>query len=134
MHLFNACGQFESMAASVPETSPTGTPPRRRWHLHRIVIVSGLIVLVVGIVIVYFTDYQKALRAIHQAGGTTDADLMDEGPSVVRRVMLAGPTITDAEIERVAPHLPHLPELFTLDLSMSRVTDRGLGLLRGLAH
>jgi len=50
MHLFNACGQFESMAASVPETSPTGTPPRRRWHLHRIVIVSGLIVLVVGMI------------------------------------------------------------------------------------
>src|SRR5262249_11737754 len=63
---------------------------------------------------------------------TTDADMVDEGPVTVRRVQLAGPTITDAEIERVAPHLSHLPELFTLDLSMSRVTDRGLGHLRGL--
>src|SRR5262245_6767967 len=123
------------MAAHVLESDVTGTASRRRpWHLHRIVIVSGLIVLAVGIFITYFSDYQKALRAVRAVGGSTDAELVDEGPTAVRRVQLAGPTITDAEIGRVAPHLPHLPELFTLDLSMSRVTDRGLGHLRGLAH
>jgi hypothetical protein len=121
------------MARSVPQDNLAGTKARRRsWHLHRIVIVGGLVVLAVGSVIAYCSDYQKALRTIREMGGTTDADMVDEGPVAVRRVQLAGPAITDAEIKRVAPHLTHLPELFTLDLSMSRVTDSGLGHLRRL--
>ena len=84
------------MAARVPRAGVTVAAPRRRsWSLHRIVMVSGLVVLAVGIVVVYFTDYQKALRAVHAVGGTTDADLVEEGPAAVRRVQLAGPAITD---------------------------------------
>src|SRR5262249_28017603 len=106
----------------------------RQWSLHRILIIGGLIVIAVGSLIGYNSEYQKALCAIRAVGGTTDADGGDEGPVSGRRVMLFGPRITDAEIEQVAPHLPHLPELFTMDLSMAHVTDRGLGQLRGLNH
>jgi hypothetical protein len=47
--------------------------------------------------------------------------------------VLAGPTITDAEIKCVAPRLPHLPKMYALDLNISRVTDRGLVYVQGLA-
>ena len=95
-------------------------------------MVGGLVLLAIASVVGYFSDYERALCAVREVGGATDADRMDDGPVTVRRVQLAGPAITDAEIERVAPHLSHLPELFTLDLSMLRVTDRSLGQLRGL--
>ena len=124
------------MATSVSQSSnlTSSATQRRRWSLHRIAIAGGLIVIAVGISFGYFSDYHKALRAIREVGGQSDDDMFDEGSVAVRWVQLAGPKITDAEIERVAPHLPHLPELFTLDLSMACVTDRGLGHLRGLNH
>jgi hypothetical protein len=121
-------------ATNADNRAAQAVPRRRRWHLHRIAIVGGLIVLVVGMVFEYFSDYHQALRAIAEAGGTTDADGSEEQAAAVRMVALGGPSITDAEIERVAPHLPHLPDLFTLNLSMANVTDRGLGHLRGLNH
>jgi hypothetical protein len=123
------------MATPVPQDSSTDTAGRRKsWSLRGIVIVGVLVVFTVSIVAGYFSDYHRALRAIRDAGGTTDADAMDEGPVAVRSVWLRGPRVTDAEVERVAPHLSHLPELYTLDLSLARVTDHGLGHLRGLNH
>ena len=117
-----------------PRSSPSPAGRRRLWRLGGAVIIGGVSLLGIALVASYFSEEQKALRAIQAVGGTTEADTMEEGPVTVRTVNLRGPTITDAEVEQVAPHLPHLPELFTLDVSMARVTDRGLARLRGLTH
>jgi hypothetical protein len=105
----------------------------RGWS-NRSFLLSGALVLVAALFVTLLTsEYRTALREVERVGGSTDATSFDgEHRGPVRRVSLCGPTITDTEVERVAPHLSQFPELFTLDLSMARVTDEGLGRLRGL--
>ncbi|HJZ91630.1 MAG TPA: hypothetical protein VKE40_12215, partial [Gemmataceae bacterium] len=103
------------------------------WSNRSFLLSGGLILVAILFVTILTNDYHNALREVERVGGSTDATSFDDehcGP--VRRVSLCGPTITDAELERVAPHLNQFPELFTLDLSMARVTDEGLGRLPGL--
>jgi len=105
----------------------------RGWSHRSFRLSGGLIVVALLGVTLLPNDYRNALREVERVGGSTDATSLDgEYGGPVRRVSLRGPSITDAEIERVAPHLNQFPELFTLDLSMARVTDAGLGRLRGL--
>jgi hypothetical protein len=121
------------MAISSSQRAPAvAAAGRGRWL--KVMLWVGVALVVVGIMVAvsYPTEYSKALGEVRRVGGSTDADDDDSGP--VRRVTLAGPAITDAQIEHVAPHLRHFPELFTLDLSMARVTDRGLAELGCLNH
>jgi internalin A len=119
-----------------PHDSPAGAPTRAPgWSFRSFLLLAGLILLAIVLAATLPSDYRSALRAVERAGGSTDAFSFSDGDSrPVRRVTLFGRAVTDAEVERVAPHLRHFPELFTLDLSMSRVTDQGLWHLRGLNH
>src|SRR5262245_15800676 len=107
--------------------------PARGWSNRSFLLSAGLILAAALLVAALTNDYRVALREVERAGGSTDATSFDgEHIGPVRKVNLRGPAITDAEVERVAPHLGQFPELFTLDLSMARVTDRGLGRLSGM--
>src|SRR5215510_8652373 len=92
-----------------------------RWYL-----IFAIVIGVTAFVVTYANrDYARALREIERVGGQTDATWGNgDHSNPVREVKLFGPTITDVEMARVAPHLVHFPELFTLDLSMTRVTDQ----------
>src|SRR5262245_27669441 len=111
------------------EGQPTA---RMGWKGRTFVVMTFVIVVAIVVVSIVTDDVRVALREIERVGGSTDKTHFSgdfEGP--VRQVNLQGKQIGDAQIEQVAPLLVHFPELFTLDLSMSQVSDLGLELLRG---
>lgn len=96
---------------------------------------TGLALIASLLLYVLTKDADNALEEVERVGGRTDGrSLIDNELHPVHSVALCGADITDAEIAVVAPHLLAFPELFTLDLSMSRVTDRGLRELHNLNH
>ena len=71
---------------------------------------------------------QQAIAVIEQNGGR----IFRNNEGVVERVYLTSPAVGDAQLARIAPHLPYLRGLKELDIVGRQITDVGLRSLKNL--
>jgi hypothetical protein len=113
-----------------------------QWRLRSLFVLTLLVAIGMSWLTVTIQSQRRqfqAAEAIKKAGGRPEIELTwlgkllrDDSLVRVTRVDLCGDASTDARLERLLECLNHLPQLHTLSLWNSRVTDAGLERLEGL--
>jgi len=125
-------GELPSFTTSPRIDRALHPPPLITWRLLAIVAaVIAVLGLAAGIWYYVATAPQRAARLITEVGGKIR--YADDNPAtrVIVAVELTGPAIHDEQLAALSPWSFHLPDVTSLDLSGSSITDDALAALDG---